>query len=102
MTVANDWGASGLLPALLWQQYFHAGCWWVVLVWLSTTCLHVGRWPMRVLFFATLWTLPPDCFSSDFVGPGIGLSNAGSLDRELVPCEFVVERIHERFDQVIE
>jgi hypothetical protein len=57
MNVANDWGASGLLPALLRQQFFHAGCWWVVLVWLSTTCLQVGRWPMRVLFFATLWTL---------------------------------------------
>jgi hypothetical protein len=46
--------------------------------------------------------LAPGCFSSDFVGPGIGLSNAGSVDRDLVHCEFVVERIHERFDQVIE
>jgi hypothetical protein len=57
MTVAIDWGASGLLPTLLWQQYFHAVCWWVLLVWLCTICLQVGRWSWRVLFFATLWTL---------------------------------------------
>jgi hypothetical protein len=55
MNAANDWWASGILPALLWQQYFHAGCWWIVLVWLCTTCLHMGLWTLRVLFFASVW-----------------------------------------------
>ena len=63
-----------------------------------------ARWTLAhaCLVLCNTLDLAPDCFSSDLIELGIGLSNAGSVDRGLVPCEFVVERIEERLDQVIE